>query len=152
MDVHCVIAFRRWVVRMTKTTRFLVVLTAVNLLTLAANVLPLRPLAAQSAPGVLRGTALEIVDRQGRPRATISILSANPGVAAEDGKPFPETVVLRLIDPKYGPVVKLSGSERTAGLGLGGDSQAKYTLLESQPTGSFLKLTDANGREQLIKP
>ena len=60
--------------------------------------------------------------------------------------------MLRLIDPKYGPVVKLSGSERTAGLGLGGDSQAKYTLLESQPTGSFLKLTDANGREQLIKP
>jgi hypothetical protein len=82
----------------------------------------------------------------------VQALSANPGVAAEDGKPFPETAVLRLIDPKFGPVVKLSGSERTAGLGLGGDSQAKYTLLESQPTGSFLKLTDANGREELIKP
>ena len=136
---------------MTKTTRILFVLTAVNLLTLVANLLPLRTVAAQS-PGVLRGTALEIVDGQGRPRATISILAANPAVAAEDGRPFPETVVLRLIDPRYGPVVKLSGSERTAGLGLGGDSQAKYTLLESQPTGSFLKLTDANGREQLIKP
>jgi hypothetical protein len=65
---------------------------------------------------------------------------------------LPETVVFRIIDPKYGPVVKLSGSERSAGLGLGGDSQAKFTLLESQPTGSFLKLTDATGREQLIKP
>jgi hypothetical protein len=137
---------------MMKTTPILLVLTAVNLLTLAGNLLQVRPLAAQSAPGVLRGTALEIVDGQGRPRATISILAATPGIAATDGKPFPETVVFRLIDPKYGPVVKLSGSERNAGLGLGGDSQAKYTLLESQPTGSLLRLTDANGREQLIKP
>jgi hypothetical protein len=72
--------------------------------------------------------------------------------SCDDGRPFPETVVLRLIDPKYSPVVKLSGSERSAGLGPAGDSQAKYTLLESQPTGSVLKLTDANDREQLIKP
>jgi hypothetical protein len=147
-----VVTFRRWVVSIPKATRGLFVLTAVNVLTLAANLFSLPPLAAQSTPGVLRGTALEIVDGQGRSRATISILAANPAVTAEDGKPFPETVVLRLIDPKYGPVVKLSGSERTAGLGLGGDSQAKYTLLESQPTGSFLKMTDANGRAQLIKP
>lgn len=95
---------------------------------------------------------MEIVDGQGRARATISILAANSNGTATDGGSFPETVVLRLIDPKYGPVVKLSGSERSAGLGLGGDSLVMYTLLESQATGSFLKLTDANGREQLIKP
>jgi hypothetical protein len=134
------------------TQKIAVGLTVVNLVLLVVALAQMRPLDAQRSPGLLRGTGLEIVDGQGRARATISILSGNPAVAAADGGPFPETVVFRIIDPKYGPVVKLSGSERSAGLGLGGDSQAKYTLLESLPTGSSLKLTDANGREQLIKP
>jgi hypothetical protein len=134
------------------TQRVALSLTAVNLVLLIVLLLQIGPVTAQNSPGLVRGTGLEIVDGQGRPRATISILAANPDGRATDGLPFPETVVFRLIDPKYGPVVKLSGSERSAGLGLGGDSQAKYTLLESQPGGSFLKLTDANGREQLIRP
>jgi hypothetical protein len=134
------------------THRIAISLTAVNLVLLVVLLAQMRTVTAQGTPGLLKGTGLEIVDGAGRARATISILAASPEVTATDGKPFPETVVLRLIDPKYGPVVKLSGSERSAGLGLGGDSQARYTLLESQPTGSFLKLTDANGREQLIKP
>lgn len=134
------------------TQRIAVSLTAVNLVLLVVQLAQVRSVTAQGAPGLLRGTGLEIVDEQGRARATISILAASPSVTSTDGRPFPETVVFRLIDPTYGPVVKLSGSERSAGLGLGGDSQAKFTLLESQPTGSFLKLTDANGREQLIQP
>ena len=134
------------------TQRIAVALTVVNLVLCVVLLAQVRPVGAQSTPGLLRGTGLEIVDGQGRARATISILAGNPAVAATDGGSFPETVVFRLIDPKYGPVVKLSGSERSAGLGLGGDSQAKFTLLESQPTGSFLKLTDATGREHLIKP
>ena len=48
--------------------------------------------------------------------------------------------------------MKLSGSDRGAGLGLGGDSQAKWTLIEATPTGSLLKLTAANGDERLIQP
>ena len=134
------------------TQRIAVGLTVVNLMLLVVQFAQVRPVTAQGAPGLLRGTGLEIIDGQGRARATISILPANPAIAATDGQPFPETVVFRLIDPKYGPVVKLSGSERNAGLGLGGDSQAKYTLLESQPTGSFLRLTDANGRQQVKRP
>ena len=134
------------------TQRIAVSLTVVNLVLFVVLLAQIGPVTAQGTPGLLRGTGLEIVDEQGRARATISILAAAPRVVATDGGAFPETVVLRLIDPKYGPVVKLSGSERSAGLGLGGDSQAKYTLLESQPTGSLLKLTAANGREQLIKP
>ena len=134
------------------TQRIAVSLTAVNLALLVVLLARIGPVTAQGSPGLLRGTGLEIVDERGCARATISILAANTDVAATDLGSFPETVVFRLIDPKYGPVVKLSGSERSAGLGLGGDSQAKYTLLESQPTGSFLRLTDANGREQLIKP
>jgi hypothetical protein len=134
------------------TQRIAIGVTALNLLLFVLMFAQMRPVEAQSRPGLLRGTGLEIVDGQGRARTTISILASNPSVAATDGKPFPETVVFRIIDPKYGPVVKLSGSERSAGLGLGGDSPAKYTLLEAQPTGSFLKVTDSNGREQMIKP
>lgn len=99
------------------TQRIAVGLTVVNLVLLLMLLAQMRPVTAQGAPGLLRGTGLEIVDEQGRVRAAISILAPNPAVAATDGRPFPETVVLRLIDPKYGPVVKLSGSERSAGLG-----------------------------------
>jgi hypothetical protein len=134
------------------TQRIAVGVTAVNLALFVLLMAQLGPASAQGAPGMLRGTGLEIVDGQGRPRATISILPANANVKGPDGAPFPETVLLRLIDPRYGPVVKLSGSERNAGLGLGGDSQATYTLLESQTTGSFLKLTGVDGREQIIRP
>jgi hypothetical protein len=134
------------------TQRFAIGLTIVNLALLVTLLARMTPATAQSAPGVLRGTGLEIVDAQGRPRATISVLAANPAVKSTDGGPFPETVILRLIDPRYGPVVKLSGSERGAGLGLGGDSQAKWTLLEATPAGSALKLTDAKGGERVIKP
>jgi hypothetical protein len=134
------------------TQRFAIGLTIVNLALLAVLLAQAAPATAQSAPGMLRGTGLEIVDAQGRPRATISVLAANPAVKATDGGPVPETVLLRLIDPKYGPVVKLSGSERGAGLGLGGDSQAKWTLLEATPTGSALKLTSASGSERVITP
>jgi hypothetical protein len=134
------------------TQRVAIGLTVVNLVLLIVTMSQWGPAGAQNAAGVLRGTGLEIVDGQGRPRATISILAADAGVNAPDGQPFPETVVLRLIDPQYGPVVKISGSARNAGIGLGGDSQAKWTLLESQASGSVLKLTDANGREQVIRP
>jgi hypothetical protein len=134
------------------TQRMAVGLTILNLVLLIAILFQWGPATAQHSPGVLRGTGLEIVDDQGRPRAAISILAADPGVKGPDGQPFPETVVLRLIDPQYGPVVKISGSARNAGIGLGGDSQAKWALLESQPSGSLLKLTDANGREQVIRP
>ena len=132
--------------------RLAIGLTIINLALFAVLLSRLTPVEAQAAPGVLRGTGLEIVDAQGRPRATISILAANPAVKAADGGPFPETVLLRLIDPTYGPVVKLSGSDRGAGLGLGGDSQAKWTLIEATPAGSLLKLTAANGNERLIQP
>ena len=81
------------------TQRIAVSLTVLNLVLFVAMLAQMRPVEAQNTPGLLRGTGLEIVDGQGRTRATISILAGNPGVAAADGGPFPETVVFRLIDP-----------------------------------------------------
>jgi hypothetical protein len=102
---------------------------------------------------VLRGRALEIVDDQGRVRASITVLPAHQTVKMPDGKTgFPETVILRLIDPKGRPEVKLSASEQGAGLGLVGNSDSAQVLLQAEGTDSFLKLTNKDGRQQFIKP
>ena len=93
------------------TQRLLIGLTVINLALLLIQFLPsVAPALATSAAPVLRGRALEIVDDQGRVRASIKLH------AAETGKQIPETVVLRLIDAKGRPEVKIAGSEYGAGL------------------------------------
>jgi len=54
--------------------RLLVVLTLVNLLALIFTLTAMRPAVAQGAAPVLRGRSLEIVDDQGRVRASLSVL------------------------------------------------------------------------------
>jgi hypothetical protein len=48
--------------------------------------------------------------------------------------------------------VKLGASEQGSGLGLAGDSDPTYVVLKAEGTGTSLKLTNKDGREQLIKP
>lgn len=82
-------------------TRTLYALTCINLVLLSLSVVQQFGLAhAQSAPTVLRGEALEIVDRQGRVRASISI---HPPSRTPSGEEYPETVLLRLITEKGPP-------------------------------------------------
>jgi hypothetical protein len=57
-------------------TSLLVGLTAVNLVLGAVNLAGARPSRAES-PGMLRGTGLQIVDAQGRVRASIALYPAN---------------------------------------------------------------------------
>jgi len=80
------------------------------------------PIRESPAP-VLRGSSLEIVDDQGRVRASIKIHQADPNYKWPDGKVgYPETVMFRLIDPKGRPEVKLGASVEGAGLGLIGET------------------------------
>ena len=88
------------------------------------------PVEARSEAPVLRGRALEIVDDQGRVRASIQVLPS--------GKPRPS--------------VKLTASVQGAGLGLGGESDATYATLSATGAESALKLTNKAGREQVITP
>ena len=92
-----------------KTPRSLVALTLVNLalllLTLAQQ---LRPAFAQGEVPVLRGRALEIVDAQGRVRASINVL---PSSRSPNGEDQAETVLLRLITERGRPSVKIGSSE-----------------------------------------
>ena len=134
--------------RAMTTQRLLVALTLVNLGLLVFLLAHAGTPDAHGADAVLRGRALEIVDDRGRVRASIKI---QPGGTA-NGQPYPETVILRLIDPNGRPSVKLAGSEQDAGLSLVAESDAIHVILKAEDASASLKLTDKDGQEQLIKP
>lgn len=132
-----------------KTQRFVIALTIVNFVVLLAVLLQGRPTFAQSAAPVLRGKGLEIVDDQGRVRASISVL---PGHPVANAGAFPDTVILRLIDMRGKPTVKLAASELGSVLGLLGDSEQTYSRIESTGTNSLVTLENKGGTEHVIKP
>jgi hypothetical protein len=110
-----------------------------------------RPALAQGELSVLRGRALEIVDSQGRVRASITVLP--PSASATDDAPS-ETVLLRLITERGRPTVKLGSSEPTSGLSFAGPTGTKdsYLILQTKGTTSSLKLRNEDGREQVLAP
>jgi len=136
-----------------KDQRLLVVITVFNILLLVFSLGQTRAVVAEGVAPVLRGRALEIVDDHGHVRASITILPADPDVKMPDGtRGYPETVLLRLIDSKGGPNVKLGATERGAGLLLGGESDPTYVQILAEGPSTSLKLLNKDGRERLIKP
>ena len=135
-----------------KIQRLLIALTVVNLGLLMFLLVQNRPVEAQSVASVLRARELEIVDDHGRVRASIKVQPADPSVKMPNGKPYSETVILRLIDAKGQPSVKLATSEQGAGLALVGDSDASYVVLKAEGPSSSMKLMNMDGKMQLIQP
>jgi hypothetical protein len=135
------------------TQRILTILTAVNLGLLGYQVLqPRLAVAATSdVPAVLRGHALEIVDTRGKVRASIAVIPEDPKVIW-NGKPYPETVLLRLISPEGRPNVKLGASHVGAGLLIGGESNPTYIQVLAEGGETTLKLINKDGTERVIKP
>jgi hypothetical protein len=129
-----------------------IVVTALNLVILLVNLAEVHS-AAQGVPQVLRGRALEIVDDQGRVRAEIKVLPSQPTLKMPDGTVgYPESVLLRLLDSKNGPHVKLQALEDGSGLVLGGETGYRgYTQLLSRGKDPFIKIVTNDGREQTIK-
>lgn len=141
-----------------KAQRIFIALTIINLALTMFLLAQLRRVDARSTePGspapVLRGSALEIADDQGRVRASIKIHQGDPNYKWPDGKiGYPETVMFRLIDPNGRPEVKLGASVEGGGLGLIGETDTTNALLEAQGVDTRLKLTNKAGKQQLIKP
>ncbi len=141
-----------------KNQRELIVLTLVNLGILVFLLLrQIGPVEASSPATVIRARGLEIVDVQGKVRASIQIVPAGParladGSVAKDGKIYPETVLFRLIRPDGRPSVKISTSEQGSGLTLGGGIDPTYIVLSADDGAPSLSLTDKDGRQQLVKP
>jgi hypothetical protein len=114
-----------------QTPRSMIALTVLNcVLLLLALAQHLRPAFAQAEPDVLRGRALEIVDRQGRVRASITVL---PAGRSANGMSTDETVLLRLITERGRPSVKIASSEPASGLSFAGPTGTKdtYVILQA---------------------
>jgi hypothetical protein len=126
-------------------------LTLVNAGMLAFSLIGMRPAAAEAKLPVLRGSGLEIVDDQGRVRASISVLPAGTSPA---GDRYAETVLFRLITERGRPSAKIGVSEEEAGMSLTGPTGTRdtYIVLSSKGTSSLVKIRDENGREQVLKP
>ncbi len=134
-----------------KMQRSAIALTVLNLVLMIFLLAHLRPTSAQQkrndASQVLRGRALEIIDSLGKIRASISIL---PPVTV-DGILYPQTVLLRLIDTKGKPLVKLGAAENGGGLYIGDESNGGVQII-ARDSGSYLKIKNQDGKEQVIKP
>ena len=141
-----------------KTHHALTVLTLVNLGFVIFLLLhQVGPVQASSSSSVLRGSGLEIVDAQGKVRASIQIVPEGParlsdGSLAKDGKIYPATVLFRLIRPDGRPSVKISTSEQGSGLTLGGGTDPTYIVLTADGGDPSLSLTNKDGRLQIVKP
>jgi len=119
-------------------------LTALNLAVLALGLVQqLRPVLAETQPPVLRGRALQIVDGQGRVRASISVLPPGDKNSADEGS---ETVLFRLITERGRPTVKIAASSRPTG------TKDSYLILQTKGTSSSLRLRDEDGHEQVVTP
>jgi hypothetical protein len=132
--------------------RSLIALTAVNfVLLLLAVAQQLHPAFAQADPSVLRGRALEIVDGQGRVRASINVL---PPGSAPNGEETHETVLLRLNTERGRPSVKIGSSEPVSGLSFSGPTGTKdtYVILQAKGAASSLRFRNEDGREQVLTP
>jgi hypothetical protein len=136
-----------------KLQPFLLALTLANAAMLAVTLAEPRVSRADPKDQVLRGRALEIVDAQGKVRATISVLPGDAGYRMPDGSVgYPETTLLRLIDQHGRPNVKVSATEQGGGVGLGGEKDPTYIHLEAKGPSTSLKLINKDGRQQVLTP
>jgi len=134
-----------------RSQRLLYALTALNLVLLLfilfSSTVP--ALASTSVSPVLRGRALEIVDDRGRVRASIKLHPAH--TFEPTGKRYPETVMLRLIDPNGRPEIKIGASVEGGGLSLVGISDSTQVLLLADSSTS-VRLKNRTGQERVIRP
>jgi hypothetical protein len=132
--------------------RWIYSLTGINLLLTVLTLTRLSPaVVAEGVTPVVRARSFELVDEQGRVRASLSVLAA--GTSAQ-GDQHPETVLLRLITEQGRPSVKISASEQGSGVSLAGPSNTKSTWLiaEAKGTTSLLRLRNEDGREHVVQP
>jgi hypothetical protein len=128
------------------TQTLLGVLTVVNLgLFGYQSVRPAPP------PDVLRGRALEIVDDRGKVRASITVIPEDPKVLWK-GKPYPETVLLRLITAEGRPNVKLGAGQNGSGLLISGQDDPTYVQVLAEGEETTVRLKNHDGRERVIQP
>ncbi|CAN5332018.1 hypothetical protein BH11PSE2_BH11PSE2_22130 [soil metagenome] len=136
-----------------KTQSLLVALTVVNAVMMTAILVRPQPSVAESSNQILRGRGLQIVDEQGRVRASITHFPADPNVKMPDGsKGYPETMLFRLIDSAGRPSIKIEASDDGGGLSMTeakGNAYMNVIVKKGSPT---MKLVSGAGRENVVTP
>ena len=130
--------------------RIAIAVTVINLALMIILFTKMNPATAQKEQNklqVLRGSGLEIVDSLGKVRASISFHAP----VVQDGITYPGGILLRLIDSKGQPSVKIGAAEDGGGLSFANELQG-YVQLMAKESGGFLKIKNADGKEQVIKP
>jgi len=133
-----------------KIQRIAIAVTVINLVIMSILFTKMNDATAQPEKKklqVLRGSGLEIVDSLGKIRASISFHEA----VEKDGVTYPAGILLRLIDSKGQPSVKIGAAEDGAGISLANELQG-YIQILAKESGGFLKIKNADGKEQVIKP
>lgn len=122
------------------------VLMVMNLILLAGLLGRCFRLEGQEAPAVLRAQKIELVDSQGRVRASLEVVGDSESV-------------LRLRDSSGAIRVKLGGSRHGSGLVLYDDSTepgvqlvARRRTTPTRPTATSVRLFGPDGRERVITP
>jgi len=129
----------------------LIALTLLNLGILGVIIAREQAVAAPAltSDGILRGRGLQIVDDQGKVRASITI---NPAVKQPDGSTYLETVLLRMITSEGRPVVKISSSEDGAGMALSAAEGLAYVQILARGSDPKLVVVDGAGKETSKRP
>ena len=119
-------------------------LTAINLGLLVFLLAKTWVVEVHDRQSVLRGSALRIVDSQGRVRASLGVLPASTTGT--------ETVLLRLIDSNGQPSVKIATSDTASGISLVGGDDESYLQLKADGPQSSLKIVEPGNRQQVVTP
>jgi len=133
-----------------KIQRIAIAITIINLVLMVVLLAKMNAATAQKEQNnlqVLRGSGLEITDEEGRIRASITFHDA----VVKDGVTYPAGVLLRLIDSKGQPSVKIGAAEDGGGLSFANEKDG-YIQLIAKESGCFLKIKNADGKEQVVKP
>ena len=138
-----------------KANRVLLVLTVLNLAMFVFGFFRSNTAvqAAEDVVPVLRGRSLEIVDDHGHARVTITVIPADPKAKLPNGATgYPETVLLRLIDGRGKPQVKIEATNQGSVLGLFGDDDPTHATFYSQGAEASIELKNKQGSAKEIRP
>jgi hypothetical protein len=138
---------------MTKLARLTFVFTVVNLGLFVWLVAQTGRASAQDAAPVLRGRGLEIVDDQGRVRASITRYGKDSGRSSA----YDDMVIFRLHDRAGKPMIKLDTHEtvnglKGSGLGLLGASDETQAYIGTDGLNAKVDLKSGDGRRQQLQP
>ena len=127
----------------------LIGLTLLNLAFLATIALRGPAITVSTSDGILRGHGLQIVDDQGKVRASITI---HPATRQPDGSTYPETVLLRMITSEGRPAVKIGSADDGAGMVLSAAAGPAYTQILARGSDPRVVIVDGAGRQTLKLP